>query len=78
MKNQIEKLQDKMNALRTVYEHATHALLGASEDVLAHRDSLKDAYNGKSEKAAIKRAVRVMERAAKIMLDEAEGPNDEN
>ena len=78
MKNQIEKLQEKMDTLRAVYEHANRALLNASEGVLAYRDELKDAYSGKSEKAAIKRAVRVMERAAKLMRDEAEGGNDEN
>jgi len=78
MKNQIEKLQEKMDTLRAVYEHANRALLSASKVVLAHANGLKDAYSGKSEKAAIKRAVRVMERAAKIMRDEAEGGNDEN
>lgn len=77
MKNQIEKLQDKMNALRAVYEHANRMLLRASEGVLAYTDELK-AYSGKSEKAAVKRALRVMERAAKLMRDEVEGDNDEN
>lgn len=78
MKSQIEKLQEKMDTLRAVYEHANYVLLSTSEIVLTYANGLKDAYSGKSEKAAIKRAVRVMERAAKIMRDEAEGSNDEN
>ena len=78
MKNQIEKLQEKINAIKAVREEARAALMDAALDISSRARGLDGRHTGKSEKAAIKRALRAMERAANVLIEAAEVYTDEN
>lgn len=78
MKNQIEKLQDKIKAIEVVNDATYIELVGAAEMLRENAKQLSDTYTGKSEKAAIRRAVKAFTRAADILCDCAEGYGDEN
>ena len=78
MKNQIEKLQDKIKAIKAVNDATANALVSAAEDLMKCEKQLSDTYTGKSEKAAIRRAVKAFTRAADILGSCAEGYGDEN
>ena len=78
MKNKIEKLQDKIKAIKAVNDATANALVSAAEMLAEREKQLSDTYTGKSEKAAARRAVNAFTRAAKILRDCAGGYNDEN
>lgn len=69
MKNQIEKLQDKIKAIKAVNDATANALISAAKMLQESEKQLVDTYTSKSEKAAIRRAVRAFVRAVNILHD---------
>ena len=78
MKNQIEKLQEKINAIKALRKDVNTRLKNAISFLTSSIEDMETQYTGKSEKAATRRAIYTIERAARLINETAREYDDEN
>lgn len=78
MKNQIEKLQEKINAIKALRKDVNTRLKNAISFLTSSIEDMETQYTGKSEKAAIRRAIHAIERAARVINETAGEYGNEN